>query len=178
LLLTSLGDALPVDFGSLITFADCVLCRKCCIFTEDELVEAPLFNDEQRELATQVADETLIFDRHGDLWQLRLKQAEQGHRWVCPLLEAKSGACKVQANKPLNCSIYPAHVAINRDGIVLAITNVCPVVNDERRLRPRVDQYASERLARTMRSVIQQHPEFIIPFRDDAMTAIEILQPS
>jgi len=166
---------LPIDFGTLITFADCVLCRKCCIFTEDELVEAPLFDEEQRELATQIADEPLTFDDRGDFWQVRLKQTEQAGLWVCPLLEPESGACKVQANKPLNCSTYPAHAALKRDSIVLAITNVCPVVNDEGRLRAGMDRYASENVAANMRTLVQQHPEFVIPFRDDAMTAIEPL---
>lgn len=166
---------MPIDFGTLITFADCALCRKCCIFTEDELVEAPLFDEEQRELATQLADEPLIFNRHGDFWQLRLKQTEQAGRWVCPLLEPESGACKVQASKPLNCSTYPAHAALKRDSVLLAITNVCPVVNDEGQLRPGIDQYVREHVAATMHSLVQQHPEFVIPFRDDAMTAIEPL---
>jgi Fe-S-cluster containining protein len=166
---------LPINFGSLITFADCALCRKCCIFTEDELAEAPLFDDEQRELATQLVDEPLVFDRHGDFWQLRLKKVQHESRWVCPLFESESGACRVQANKPLNCSIYPAHAAIKDGSVVLAITNVCPVVNDEGRLRPGMDQYARERLARTMRTLIQRHPEFAIPFRDNAMTVIEFL---
>lgn len=163
------------DFGTLITFADCALCRKCCIFTEDERVEAPLFDEEQRELATQLADEPLTFDRHGDFWQLRLKQTEQTGRWVCPLLERESGACKVQANKPLNCSMYPAHAALKGDSVLLAIANVCPVVNDEGRLRPGMSQYVSEHVAATMRSLVQQHPEFVIPFRNDAMTASEPL---
>lgn len=158
---------------SLTTFDDCNKCRKCCIFNETELSEAPLITNEIKlDIIHKFNMSTTDFEAIGSLWRIKLKAAERPGHWVCPMYDANNNICLIQSQKPYNCVLYPFYVMRKEDKLIIGLSQVCPVTakkNDEF-----LRNYANGILKVKIVEQIEAFPEYIMDFRPEAKILTEI----
>ena len=156
-----------------ITFNDCSVCRKCCIFSPSESCEAPLVTPEHRDrLLADFPQLSLHFEPAGELWQLQLVPGVRPGQRRCPLHEPAAGKCLTHADKPMNCQFYPFYLVRNGASAAIAYTPLCPVVRDE--VVPSLIEHLRRGLGALMYQAARHHEGMILESRPDALFICEI----
>lgn len=156
-----------------LTSDDCFQCRRCCRFTPDEFIDAPLFTDDQRHLAeAELAGEEVEFVPRGGMWQVVLREIPGSESRVCPFYEERMGRCRVYTYGIFDCDTWPFYV-MERDGrLLLTLSRDCPVVGaqDVERLRT----YARHCVAPQMLAITTLHPELIATYRANVIELLDL----
>jgi Fe-S-cluster containining protein len=89
----------------------CVKCKGCCRFAEADSIWTPcLLHEEVKFLAKDILSPFLIPSEK----KIRLLATQDKDVFLCPFLQAHSNECKIYANRPFECQLYP--FLINRRG--------------------------------------------------------------
>lgn len=156
-----------------ITFQDCAVCQKCCIFSPSESCEAPLVAlPHKNRTVLKFPGFDLTFLPVGALWQLQLVPGSQPNQRRCPLHDPVSGTCLTHNDKPLNCRFYPFFVMRTHGRVGIAYTPLCPVVHNE--LINSLLLHLGKGLGEMMYRAASQFPDLILESRPEALFLCEI----
>lgn len=109
----------------LLTKEDCKKCKSCCTFQEDELIDAPTFDEEAKNYINTKVDKNIKFIKKNDIYQIVLNP--WGKVSKCPLLG--NNGCILKKYKPFDCESWPFYVMKYKGTYVITISNDCPVFN-------------------------------------------------
>lgn len=156
------------------TLSRCSECRKCCLFTEAELVDAPLFTTATRDrVLAEFSDIDLHFSPVGRLWRIRLHRARDPHLWVCPLYDQETAACRIHAYKPFDCWTWPFYVMRRDDQLVITCSTTCPIAG-EHGVEELANFVKSSGLAREMADAARRYPELVAAYRVGLQVLVEL----
>lgn len=110
----------------LISRDDCANCKICCKFEEDELIDAPVFNNKQVEYIKKNIDSNIKFKENGGVYQIELISYKS--KYKCPLLSAK-GCLLPNEYRPFDCESWPFYVMKKDDKFLITKSTDCPIFN-------------------------------------------------
>ena len=110
----------------LITRDDCAQCRICCQFEDDELMDAPSFDEEEKNYIKNNIDNKIKFKKKNNLYQIELIPFKNKHK--CPLL-SDHGCVLPNEYRPFDCESWPFYVMKKGNKYVITKSNYCPVFN-------------------------------------------------
>ncbi|MFT3951848.1 MAG: hypothetical protein QM689_07905 [Oscillospiraceae bacterium] len=113
--------------SELLTPADCKSCRLCCSFDSYDLWETPVIDDPTRDLIQTKFNPAQPFIDCGDYALLRLTREADEDLYYCSMLDRATG-CKMGADKPFDCRIWPLRVMEFESRRVIVLSPVCPVM--------------------------------------------------
>lgn len=92
----------------------CVSCDVCCRFPEPDSFLRPYFTaDEIREAVAHGVDRGRFPDPAGS--QVDLVPNPSGEGYLCPAFDPATSHCRIYANRPLDCQIYPLALMWSRE---------------------------------------------------------------
>lgn len=153
---------------------ECLACRGCCRYAEQETVWQPFFMiDEIAELTGRGVLPACIFVhehyRKGKGTRINLVRA--GDSFICPGLEIEENKCKIYADRPLDCRLYPFLLAHKKDLAFLAVDKKCPYVQKMRKT-PLFDDHIRYLLefssSKDFISLVDHNPEIFQVYGEDA----------
>ena len=111
---------------------ECLLCNGCCRYSQKRTVWAPLFIfDEIIDLTARNIVPCCLFthvdSRAGQAARIDLIEAEGG-QFIYPCFDLGANKCKIYANRPFDCQLYPFLLAKASDKAYLAVDENCPYV--------------------------------------------------
>ena len=146
----------------LLSREDCANCKICCKFEPDELVDAPVFNEEQYKYIKENIDSNIEFDRKDNLYQIKLVNYEK--KYKCPLLTEKG--CKLPNKyRPFDCESWPFYVMKKDDKYLITKSNDCPVFNkiDDKILI----QYIEKKFLPIAKEIVIKTPGLVTDYNRD-----------
>ncbi len=167
----------------IVTTEDCMRCKACCTFHDDDKVDAPLFtNDQREEVEASDYGQRVTFSPKNNMWQVDLVDRGNGS-YVCPLLDKETHRCNARAVNNFDCRTWPFYVMKQKTGETnLTLSPDCPAaaprLNDpevQERIAGRVLPFMVERVAGNPDLIAEHRPEVIIiapvqiPRRDQMM---------
>jgi len=104
----------------------CIQCRGCCRFKEENSVWSPCLLDEEiLELIDKegIPAASISIDR-------RLQPIANPNRdgFICPFLGSQDNKCKIYANRPFECRLYPFLINLRKGKVLLTVDLNCPDV--------------------------------------------------
>lgn len=151
----------------IVTTADCMGCRLCCYFHDDDKVDAPLFTEAQRDQvqAAPYGDGVTFSEKNG-MWQVDL--VDRGDEsYVCPLLDQETHACNAREVDCFDCRTWPFYVMRKKNNqTVLTLSPDCPVAAP-RINAPEVQQHIAQTVLPYMIARATDNPNMIAEFRPE-----------
>lgn len=157
----------------LVTSDDCFACDVCCRFPEQDSPLAPYFTPD--EIKTAVA-RGVAPERFSDPGGCRIELVRHptGPGYLCPAFDPASNGCRIYADRPLDCRLYPFVVMHAPDGraTILGADRKCPVVQRT------IAAPATEQLAVALRAqvfethgaLLRANPGLIGPYQRDVIS--------
>lgn len=154
----------------LLTKNDCKQCKKCCIFFEDELVDAPLFSYSEKEHILKEIDPNVKFQKKWEFWQIILL-ATHDNKYACPLLNHKTW-CILWELRPFDCKTWPFYIMRFNGQYVITLSRYCQKVNDisVNKIRRFIDKW----LVKYMLEIAKKYPDLVSDYHDWA-TILEVI---
>ncbi len=161
--------ALDHLLDGIVTTADCMKCRACCTFHEDDKVDAPLFTDDQRgEVEASDYGQGVTFTEKNDMWQVDLVDKGDGS-YVCPLLDQSTHRCNARAVDNFDCRTWPFYVMEDASGHTnLTLSPDCPAAAP-RMSDPAVREHVARRVLPLMVERVTDHPGLIAAHRPEVI---------
>lgn len=108
----------------------CLACRRCCRFADPQDAQTPAFSTEESARAIAIGASPAWFaEAGGGSRGVRLAAHPCGGA-QCPALESATHQCRIYAERPLDCQIYP--LVVTRDAsqrrLLLGADTKCPYV--------------------------------------------------
>ena len=125
---------------NILTTQDCEICKICCKFEPDELIDAPTFTVEQMEYSKKINNRAK-FTAIGNIYQINLERWKE--KYIGPFL-IETG-CQLGDMRPFDCKSWPFYLMKKQGNYIIALSQDCPVV---------LKKYLDYR-------TIDIHPEFI-----------------
>lgn len=157
----------------LVTSEDCFACDVCCRFPEPTSPLAPYFTaaEIRRAIARGVAPERFS-DPNG--CRVALVPHPTGSGYICPAFDPNANGCRIYADRPLDCRLYPFVLMQAPDGgtTILGADRKCPVVR-RTIAAPATEPLAAAvraRLVDTLAAVIDANPGLIGPYQQDVIS--------
>lgn len=156
--------------------SECLACDVCCRFPKADSLLAPFFSHEERvrAAAAGMPGNAFLPGRYGVGGQALLCAAERG--FLCPGFNAAMNGCKIYAERPLDCRLYPFMLMYEAGGggVWLGVDEYCPVMTarrEEAHFRVCVERLAEqldgplvgEVVARS--GIVSDWPEHVKPLR-------------
>lgn len=98
----------------------CAECKICCEFDDDDVWDAPCFTKGEFDQC-RIA-ELYAYEKRGDLYCLTMTKDGDG-LYHCPCLTEIG--CALGDEKPFSCKIWPLYVYQTKNGLGLAVSDVC-----------------------------------------------------
>ena len=138
----------------------CAECRQCCAFDGYDVWDTPAIVPEVREKILALRPET-VFLTVGGSARFRLDRPDADGLVPCPMLDAAAG-CRLGADKPFDCALWPFRVMALDGRIVLAVDPLCEAVA----ALPfgEIVAFARDTLAAPAFAYAAAHPEAVRPY--------------
>ena len=169
--------AFPLTISSrvlpqLVPSSACFRCEVCCRFPDPDSPLRPYFTEEEISQAVELGLGAQAFpDRHG--CQVVVVPNPQGEGYICPAFESQSGTCRIYAQRPLDCQLYPLALMWNaaQTEVMLGWDAKCPFVSEQ---LPEPIRLHAERVLKILRQrpVMEQigsNPRLIGRFQEDVV---------
>ncbi len=159
--------------SKLLSRKECAECRICCCFDSSDIWETPIIDSitQQKVKSINPNQEFLDFENNKNSKLLKLKKQLDEDLYYCTLLDKNIG-CKLGAEKPFDCRIWPFRVLKLDSRLVVGLSPVCPVVAKRpveqvaevaRELAPMIFEYAKKNP-----DIVKEYkPEYTILVVDD-----------
>lgn len=154
-----------------LTSQDCMACKLCCKFEPDEIVDAPLFTEEIRDLVLTLIDANIKFVRKGEMWQIQLEEIPGQNKFICPILDPNKG-CRLGEDRPFDCKTWPFYIMDFKWQIVITVSPSCPVVNAHALSKLR--DFIQQGLSDFMLDAARTNPDLLSEYHDQA-TILSVL---
>lgn len=162
-----------LKFDQWVPSSVCLECRGCCRYSQSSGVWLPFFlYGEITELVNSNILPCGLFS-HANVYQGRggrIQAVKSGDHFFCPCFDVERNACKIYAQRPLDCQLYPFLLARKGDEAFLAVDKKCPHVALNRQaaewnsylayLRPVLESDA-------FLSLIQKDPDIVADYGPD-----------
>ncbi len=155
---------------------ECLSCDGCCRYSQKQTVWAPLFLfDEIVDLTARNIVPCCLFthvDSHaGDSARIDLIEADGG-QFLCPCFGLNTNKCKIYADRPFDCQLYPFLLAREQDKAYLAVDENCPYIKKtgistksmKDHVRYLVEFFSSENIVKVIKGnpkMIQEYPRSV-----------------
>ena len=113
--------------------AVCLACEGCCRYGQKHSVWSPFFlYAEIKELSDKNLLPPSLFTQASPALgkSARICLLERHGTFFCPCLDEGWNTCKIYADRPLDCQLYPFLLARRGDRVFLAVDEHCPYVKD------------------------------------------------
>ncbi|MBL7197004.1 MAG: YkgJ family cysteine cluster protein [Candidatus Omnitrophica bacterium] len=157
----------------------CLRCDICCRFPQNDTVWTPLFtNSEVKYLVENDILPPLVFTSHPKT-KIRKNSCSPekigaqrinliGHKdyFICPCLEPSDYKCKIYADRPLECQLYPFLLTKKEGQFYLAQDKKCPYLDiaDETKLKFYINYLKAELEKEDMVSFLKQNQELFVEY--------------
>lgn len=165
----SLGVGKPI-----LASEDCFSCRKCRRYEPDELMDAPMFTQEQRERAErEFAAKNLRFEQRGKIWQLVLNDIPGSNKKICPFFDADTTHCMVRNYEIFDCLTWPFYVMRIGGRVMITLSPDCPIVMGRSQIED-LKKYAKEKIGPEMLSRAKRFPDLITEHHGNAIFLCDV----
>ncbi|MFH1284102.1 MAG: hypothetical protein ABIH78_00745 [Candidatus Peregrinibacteria bacterium] len=153
---------------------DCFNCRKCCKYEPDELMDAPMFTEEQRLRAeTEFRVKNLRFEQRGKLWQVVLDDIPRSDKKICPFFDADTAHCLVHDYEIFDCLTWPFYIMRVDRKVMITLSPDCPIVIERSQIED-LKRYAKERIGPRTLEKARQHPDLITEYHGNAIVLCDV----
>jgi uncharacterized protein len=105
----------------------CLSCQGCCRYREADSVWSPCLLDEEiQNLADSDIPSALISAQR----RIRPISLPSGDGFVCPFLNIVDNKCKIYAQRPFECQLYPFLISMRKKKVYLTVDLNCPFVKE------------------------------------------------
>jgi uncharacterized protein len=179
LLMTALTQkkATPVNIArrilpQLVPSSACFRCEICCRFPDPDSVLRPYFTGQEISQALAHGLRSTAFpDPQG--CQVTLVPDPDGEGFHCPAFESETSTCRLYAQRPLDCQLYPLALMWNaaHNGVVLGWDRKCPFMDTQvpESICRHADQVMTMLHQPATLEEIAQHPRLIGRFQEDVV---------
>lgn len=157
----------------ILTSQNCMDCRACCKFGEDDKVDAPMFTKAHAE-ELQKRFEGVAFEPTGNLMKIVLKPLEQKGKYVCPLYDMKTSMCNIYSERPFDCITWPYYAMKKDDRVLITLSADCPYVN-EHSLEIIKDHFV-KKMKEYLLGEIRKYPDLIVDYRNETRVLFDITE--
>lgn len=113
-------------------------CKGCCQFLKEELYFAPLITqDEKRNIESKhdtAGAEIVPHNSTGTVFQIKpIPSKKNPGEFVCPFYDEETTFCRIYADRPLDCRLWPIMVARDETGkllITISKDEFCPALQE------------------------------------------------
>jgi len=162
----------PSALPQLVSSRACLQCDVCCRFPDPDSALRPYFTENEiTEALAGGIEETTFPDRRGS--QVTLVPAPDGEGYLCPAFDATTSACRIYAQRPLDCQLYPLALMWDerQDQVLLGWDTKCPFMREE--IPGEIQRHADRVMALLdqpdIRDDIVAHPRLIGKFQEDVV---------
>ena len=93
------------------TSKDCLECKECCKFHDDEVWFAPVFTEKEIALIPEKFQKKAVFTSYRlskNVKQIQLLPSKNAKAlFVCPYYDEQSAKCEIYLFRPLDCKMWP-----------------------------------------------------------------------
>lgn len=148
-----------------LTKEDCQKCQSCCYFHDNDKIDAPLFDESQKNrIIMNNPEQEIKFEKVGRLWKIILDEIQEG-TYVCPLLDQKTHLCTARKVDCFDCRTWPFYIADIDGHLAFTVSRDCPAV--QKTLDNNKRDIAIKKILPYMLSIVMTHQELIAKYRDD-----------
>lgn len=157
----------------LIPSARCLSCDVCCRFPEKDSPLAPYFTaDEIRQAIGRGIPPDRFSDPDG--CRIELVPHPRGEGYICPAFDPAENGCRIYADRPLDCQLFPLALMWDPSGtvVLLGYDRKCPFIAETlfeagpfEFGRSSADRLESDAMIRSLRA----HPGMIGGYQEDVM---------
>ncbi len=88
----------------------CLKCKGCCRFSQEDSVWVP----------------RLLKEEEGVLSEIRVIPSQEGNNFICSFFNPEDNHCKIYAERPFECQLYPFLLKKKSGKIFLGLDLNCP----------------------------------------------------
>ncbi|MBU5689753.1 MAG: YkgJ family cysteine cluster protein [Candidatus Aenigmatarchaeota archaeon] len=92
----------------------CQECRGCCKFSKDDEYFSPVFT--KKEIENAKINRKMFKQKSKNVFQINLIKSKLGNYLVCPFLDEETHLCKIYANRPMDCKLWPIIFMFDKNG--------------------------------------------------------------
>ena len=141
---------------SILSKETCANCKVCCNYSPEALWDIPGFTlEEYQNVIKKFPEYASKSYCKNNLYYFEMNKLHS-KKYLCPFLN--DCGCTLGDLKPFKCAIWPFYIVNYENQVYLALSNVCPNLNDiEYEKLPASLQYNIEK----MKDIVKGHPELI-----------------
>ncbi|MDD5004998.1 MAG: YkgJ family cysteine cluster protein [Candidatus Omnitrophica bacterium] len=164
-------------FKQLVPQDFCLSCDVCCRFTEPQTIWAPLFTKEEIEyLVEKDILPPLVFTGHPENQTKkdknkissaqRINLVNYKDYFICPCFDVFDSHCKIYAERPFECQLYPFLLVRKSNKFYLAMDKKCPYLNkvQKNQLKTYTDYLRKEFAKKKVLSFLRQNQELFCEY--------------
>jgi uncharacterized protein len=162
----------PIALPQLVPSHTCLQCDVCCRFPDPDSVLRPYFTGEEITHALAAGIDTTAFPNLGGS-QVLLVPDPHGEGFLCPAFEKATATCRIYAQRPFDCQIYPLALMWDKPHgqVLLGWDTKCPFMREQ---IPEEIQHHADRVLvlldqPDMRDHVVSHPRLIGRFQEDVV---------
>lgn len=154
---------------------DCMKCRLCCKFGEDDKFDAPMFSSEEKQLIKDMfPNKKLFFEPVASLWKIVLDSIHTGTgRYICPLYDSQTHRCLIYKLRSFDCYTWPFYIMKKEGKIYITVSLDCPTI--QKKSLDELTQFARYRLVNYMVKMAQKNLDLITDFHGNTKILFEIV---
>ena len=154
--------------------ADCMSCRDCCKFGDNDCFDSPMFTENEKKVILKKFHD-VRFVKVGKLWKVVLvdisgKKAVA--KYICPFYNSQEHKCLIYSIRPFDCSTWPFYIMKSHGKVMITLSKDCPVV-----LSNKLDyllKFAEESVAPYMIKRAIKYPDLVTPYHNDAIILLDV----
>jgi len=159
--------------SSLLKSKNCMSCKSCCKFGENDCFDAPMFTEGEKENILKKFNNAK-FKKIGKLWKVVIVRGPNKHtfRYICPFYNDKEYKCMVYDIRPFDCSTWPFYIMKLHDKVIITLSKDCPVI-----LNNKLDfllEFTEKIVAPYMIKYALKYPDLITPYRNKAVILLDV----
>ncbi len=154
--------------------ADCMSCRDCCKFSENDSFDSPMFTEEEKQdILNKFHD--VKFVKVGKLWKVvlvNISGKRAAAKYICPFYNSQEYKCLIYNIRPFDCSTWPFYIMKFHGKVMITLSKDCPVV-----LSNKLDyllKFAEASIAPHMIKQAIKYPDLITPYHNDAVVLLDV----
>ena len=155
----------------------CLQCDVCCRFPDPDSALRPYFTEREITEALAGGLEGAAFpNRRGS--QVVLVPDQAGEGYLCPAFDSATSTCRVYAQRPFDCQLYPLALMWDdtHSHIALGWDTKCPFMREE--IPAEIQRHADRVVALLDRPGVQEqlilHPRLIGRFQEDVIVLVRL----
>ncbi len=152
----------------LLTPEDCVACKWCCKFNEEDLFEQPQIYEETAAYIRKNFRGQSLCQKDGllyfDMPRVYCEQDEE-YQYTCPMLRDGEG-CALGEARMLDCKIWPFRIMECPGGLAITLSGECKVMN-EKADEELMEELLGRGTAKLIFRAAEERPAMVKPYRGD-----------